>query len=230
VIQAQVSITEMLLYDIGHSSNPAVANALTLADRLELLCNCLNATKSLLDFHFGNVDVDWQYFPSLAASDVVFGLLTSLRLLMFKLAGWDQVAARKQLRFDEILEQKACEMDAMAIMRKDGSYTKALTRLSAVGAVPPLGLDNFEKLSISLRHLKAMLHRELGLVTPDPPSYVPTSAATYLEDNFSLIADLNGPLLHDFIAEGLWFGDMNVDLNAAGMAVVGANTTTRPPW
>ncbi|KAJ4391495.1 hypothetical protein N0V93_005112 [Gnomoniopsis smithogilvyi] len=98
-LKTQIHIAEILLYEVG--LNEELAAGLAPTDRLELLWECLCATKSMLEARFDEKLDGWARSIVLPSFDYTYAMLVCLKLCFLQLPGWDLRLVRKELNLDK---------------------------------------------------------------------------------------------------------------------------------
>lgn len=112
-------IAEILLYEAGLSED--LSGGVAPTDRLELLWECLNATRSMLEARFAAPHDGRPRTIVLASFDYTYAMLVCLRLSLLQLPGWDLRLVRKELSFDDYLMIQIVDLQQFTSRRRDAS-------------------------------------------------------------------------------------------------------------
>lgn len=163
-LKTQLFVAEILLYEAGLSEE--LSACLTPTGRLELLWECLNATKSMIEARFEKKFDGWPRSTNLASFDYTYALLVCLKLSLLQLPGWDLSLVRKQLNFGEFLMMQIVDL-------QDFTARRSKTEVSDNGCVPVEGAsrqlnfqDPFYHLHTRLSKLRVCLLAELSATLP----------------------------------------------------------------
>ncbi|KAJ0107627.1 hypothetical protein J7T55_007818 [Diaporthe amygdali] len=156
-IKTQLHIAEILLYEVG--IHEELSAALTMTERLELLWECLKATRSMLEARFEVPMVDRPRQTCLASFDYTYAMLTSLKLSTLALPGWDLGLVRRELDAAKFLDMQIHEVKWLLEKRSRGAW-----RADGKGARASLRatLDPLETLYKRLMELRVPLRAELA--------------------------------------------------------------------
>ncbi|KAM7193295.1 hypothetical protein V8F20_008490 [Naviculisporaceae sp. PSN 640] len=148
---------------------------LSLQDRFDFLWSCLRAAKGFLvnryAFSLGSPssvfactleeqqqELEYRLrnprFSCISSSDFIYTFLTSLKLIMLSLPGWDLDIVRREMCFVDFLERQCVEMEIITARRQ--------RQFSQAGA--PLAteiIDTFAKLTRKMRSLSEQMRAEL---------------------------------------------------------------------
>lgn len=163
----QIHITEILLYEAGLSED--LSAGLGPTDRLELLWECLNATKSMLDARFKKGIDGWPRSIALASSDYTYAMLVCLKLSLLQLPGWDLRLVRKQLDFDEYLVMQIVDLQSFTSWRKEPHSADHKGGPPEGARGPSEFQDPFVRLHIKLSQLRVCILAELSASLPPDP-------------------------------------------------------------
>ncbi|KAJ4409435.1 hypothetical protein N0V82_009476 [Gnomoniopsis sp. IMI 355080] len=115
-LKTQIHIAEILLYEAGLSEDLSAGLAPT--DRLELLWQCLNATRSMLEARFETKFDGWPRSIVLASFDYTYAMLICLKLSLLQLPGWDLRLVHKELNFDKYLMKQIVDLGKFTSQRR----------------------------------------------------------------------------------------------------------------
>lgn len=119
-IKTQLHIAEILLYEVGIHDD--LSAALSTTERLELLWDCLKATRSMLEARFEVPMVDRPRQTCLSSFDYTYAMLTSLRLSTLALPGWDLALVRRELDAGKFLDMQIQEVKWLLEKRSRGAW------------------------------------------------------------------------------------------------------------
>lgn len=119
-IKTQLHIAEILLYEVGIHDD--LSAALPTTERLELLWECLKATRSMLEARFEVPMVDRPRQTCLSSFDYTYAMLTSLRLSTLGLPGWDLALVRRELDAGKFLDMQIQEVRWLLERRSHGAW------------------------------------------------------------------------------------------------------------
>lgn len=119
-IKTQLHIAEILLYEVGIHDDLSAALATT--ERLELLWECLKATRSMLEARFEIPMVDRPRQTCLSSFDYTYAMLTSLKLSTLALPGWDLALVRRELDAGKFLDMQIQEVKWLLEKRSRGAW------------------------------------------------------------------------------------------------------------
>lgn len=167
-LKTQLFIAEILLYETGLSED--LSAGLTPTERLELLWECLNATRSMLEARFEKKKFEGRPQEThLASFDYIYAMLVCLKLSLLQLPGWDLRLVRKELNFDEYLMMQIANL-------QDFTDRRSKTDTSITGCVLVDGVskrpnfqDPFQHLHTRLSQLRVSLLAELSASLPQDP-------------------------------------------------------------
>ncbi|KAG8165697.1 hypothetical protein KVR01_004249 [Diaporthe batatas] len=160
-IKTQLHIAEILLYEVGIHDD--LSASLPVTERLELLWECLKATRSMLEARFEVPMVERPRQTCLSSFDYTYAMLTSLRLSTLALPGWDLAVVRRQLDADKFLAVQIAEVKWMLERRSGGAWRAPEEEDVLVpGRAPGRdALDPLETLYTRLLQLRIPLRAEL---------------------------------------------------------------------
>ncbi|KUI65676.1 Glycoprotein-N-acetylgalactosamine 3-beta-galactosyltransferase 1 [Cytospora mali] len=159
-IKTQLHICEILLYEVG--LNEELSASLPFTERLELLWQCLKATRSMLEARFEKSKDDRPRQTYLSSFDFTYAMLTCLKLSTINIPGWDIRLARKELDFDEFLNKQIQDLKDFVAKR-----SRVIKRTSGANTKILLGdLDQFEIMYKKLEKLRVSLKAELAATIP----------------------------------------------------------------
>lgn len=159
-LKTQLFVAEILLYEAGLSEE--LSAGLTPTGRLELLWECLNATKSMIEARFEKKFEGWPLSTNLASFDFTYAMLVCLKLSLLQLPGWDLSLVRKQLNFGDYLMMQIVELEEFTARR---SKTELLNtgHVSVEGASRRSNFqDPFYRLHTRLSKLRVCILAELS--------------------------------------------------------------------
>lgn len=198
-LKTQIHIAEILLYESGLSEDLTAGLAPT--DRLELLWECLNATRSMLEARFERKFEGWPRSIVLASFDYTYAMLVCLKLSLLQLPGWDLRLVRKELDFDKYLLNQIVDLR---------EFTSRRRKKEAPGRSE--FQDPFVRLHTRLAQLRVSILAELSASLP-PESQQPkdTDKAAHdasLADEAITVPESNmatafGETLSDEVMQGL---------------------------
>ncbi|KAI7778152.1 hypothetical protein LA080_002578 [Diaporthe eres] len=119
-IKTQLHIAEILLYEVGIHDD--LSAALSTTERLELLWECLKATRSMLEARFEVPMVDRPRQTCLSSFDYTYAMLMSLRLSTLALPGWDLALVRRELDAGKFLDMQIQEVKWLLEKRSRGAW------------------------------------------------------------------------------------------------------------
>lgn len=119
-IKTQLHIAEILLYEVGIHDD--LSAALSTTERLELLWECLKATRSMLEARFEIPMVERPRQTCLSSFDYTYAMLTSLRLSTLALPGWDLALVRRELDAGKFLDVQIQEVKWLLEKRSRGAW------------------------------------------------------------------------------------------------------------
>lgn len=166
-IKTQLHIAEILLYEVG--VNDDLSASLPMTERLELLWECLKATRSMLEARFEIPMVERPRQTCLSSFDYTYAMLTSLRLSTLALPGWDLALVRRELDAGKFLDMQIAEVRWMLEKRSGGTW-RADEDMAGNKTTGPHGraarnlratLDPLETLYTRLLQLRIPLQAEL---------------------------------------------------------------------
>lgn len=96
--------------------------SLPTTERLELLWECLKATRSMLEARFEIPMVDRPRQTCLSSFDYTYAMLTSLRLSTLALPGWDLALVRRELDAGKFLDMQIQEVKWLLEKRSGGAW------------------------------------------------------------------------------------------------------------
>lgn len=169
-IKTQLHIAEILLYEVGIHDD--LSAALSTTERLELLWDCLKATRSMLEARFEVPMVDRPRQTCLSSFDYTYAMLTSLRLSTLALPGWDLALVRRELDAGKFLDMQIQEVKWLLEKRsrgawraedfdKENSSTNSGCSIRRVARDLRASLDPLETLYKRLLELRVPLQAEL---------------------------------------------------------------------
>ncbi|KAI3395280.1 hypothetical protein diail_1478 [Diaporthe ilicicola] len=158
-IKTQLHIAEILLYEVGISEEPSAS--LPTTERLELLWECLKATRSMLEARFEVPMVDRPRQTCLASFDYTYAMLTSLKLSTLSLPGWDLGLVRRELDCGKFLDKQIHEVRWLLEKRSRGAW-RPEPAAAAARRRPAATLDPLETLYTRLLELSVPLRAELA--------------------------------------------------------------------
>ncbi|KAL1852818.1 hypothetical protein Daus18300_012062 [Diaporthe australafricana] len=161
-IKTQLHIAEILLYEVG--INEELSASLPAPERLELLWECLKATRSMLEARFEVPMVDRPRQTCLASFDYTYAMLTSLKLSTLSLPGWDLGLVRRELDAAKFLDMQIHEVRFLLEKRSRGAWRpggrhRGVRRDAATATAT---LDPLEALYKRLMELSVPLRAELA--------------------------------------------------------------------
>jgi hypothetical protein len=164
-IKTQLHIAEILLYEVGIHDD--LSACLPTTERLELLWDCLKATRSMLEARFDIPMVDRPRQTCMSSYDYTYAMLTSLRLSTLALPGWDLALVRRELDTGKFLDMQIQEVKWVLERRSGGAWRADEEIVGNIGptgqAAPSLraSLDPLETLYTRLLQLRVALKAEL---------------------------------------------------------------------
>lgn len=155
------------MYETGLSED--LSAGLTPTDRLELLWECLNATKSMIEARFEKKFEGWPRETHLASFDYTYAMLVCLKLSILQLPGWDLRLVRKELNFDKYLMKQIVDL-------QDFTARRSKSDIPGIGCASVDGVsrrsnfqDPFHHLHTRLSQLRVSLLAELSASLPLDP-------------------------------------------------------------
>ncbi|KAL5598866.1 hypothetical protein BROUX41_003813 [Berkeleyomyces rouxiae] len=178
-VNSHIAIAEALLYEVALSDH--ISAQLLPAQRIQLLWNCSTAIKSFMSYRFP-ADRDSPNSPHepptticLSSYDFTFAILTSLKLLLLRVPGWNRLQVAKHLGLGPAIDMQVREMEFVIASRsmRHRQQQQLQKQLQAqlpgsqfVGAagwgtgVP----DPLKRLMLSLKNLRGMLDKEMAQI------------------------------------------------------------------
>ncbi|KUI59835.1 hypothetical protein VP1G_07056 [Cytospora mali] len=185
-IKTQLHISEILLYEVG--LNEELSASLPFTERLELLWECLKATRSMLEARFEKSKDDRPRQTYLSTFDFTYAMLTCLKLSTINIPGWDIRLARKELDFDEFLDKQIQDLKDFVAKR-----SKAIKRTGGANTKMLLGdLDQFECMYKKLEKLRISLKAELAATIP-PEGASETAQVGFADPGMDSATELGPP-------------------------------------
>ncbi|POS71250.1 hypothetical protein DHEL01_v210357 [Diaporthe helianthi] len=164
-IKTQLHVAEILLYEVGIQDE--LSASLLMTERLELLWECLKATRSMLEARFEIPMAERPRQTCLSSFDYTYAMLTSLRLSTLVLPGWDLALVRRELDAGKFLDMQIAEVRWILEKRSGGAWRPDedmdMVGTAAAAATRNLHatLDPLETLYTRLLQLRVPLRAEL---------------------------------------------------------------------
>lgn len=198
-----ISITEVLLGEVGLSEIHCRHSNITPVDRLRILWFCARSLRAFFDIRCKEwAEVEHPRFLCMRGLDVTYALITGARLIAFKLPGWNLQQVEETLRYWEVTEWLVRFLDMM---------TKARRRHSDSGPSKttfpsdPADEDSLERLLRVAMGLKEIVKGELDKIKQDSMAtdeYYPSPKGDVGDVPFS--EEYSQDLWKDMIDEGQW--------------------------
>lgn len=141
--------------------------SLPTTERLELLWECLKATRSMLEARFEIPMVDRPRQTCMSSFDYTYAMLTSLRLSTLALPGWELALVRRELDAGKFLDMQIQEVKWLLEKRSGGAWRADEDIVGKIGPCCQAGrnlratLDPLETLYSRLLQLRVPLRAEL---------------------------------------------------------------------
>ncbi len=183
-VNAHIAIAEILLMDISISEQHCGTHVMPLTERLELLWSCVRALRSFFDVREKCRSIETPRFLFLTASEIAYTIITSIKLLMLRLPGWNIKQIGAQLGLSHMLEFLISDLSIVVARRKEGRMTTE----KAVG----IAEDPFERLLRLLKNAQELTSLQIqhGEMEGDTSQY--------------LSGDLDESLWFDIVNETAW--------------------------
>ncbi|OAA69434.1 Zn(2)-C6 fungal-type DNA-binding domain protein [Cordyceps fumosorosea ARSEF 2679] len=136
-------ISEVLLTDIALSDQYCGPASMPVETRLELLWSCIRSLRAFFRNRFLNRDIDRPRYVNLTTSDIAYSLITSIKLLMLRLPGWDPKHVASELTITHVLHWQINDL-ALIIEKRRGE--SAATGTAGPAKVAPIAEDPWERL------------------------------------------------------------------------------------
>lgn len=163
-LKTQIHIAEILLYEAGLGED--LSAGLLPTDRLELLWECLNATKSMLQARFQKAFDGWPRSITLSSFDYTYAMLICLKLSLLQLPGWDLRLVRNELSFDQYLAKQIEDLQKFTLLRNKPHPADKGDGPTGRVPGPSEFQDPYERLHIRLTQLRICIMAELSASLP----------------------------------------------------------------
>ncbi len=94
-----------------------------LTERLELLWSCVRALHSFFNVREQHRSIEAPRFLFLTASDIAYTIITSIKLLMLRLPGWNVKQIGGHMGLNNMLEWQISDLSLVVAKRKSGRMT-----------------------------------------------------------------------------------------------------------
>ncbi|EGX96847.1 hypothetical protein CCM_01505 [Cordyceps militaris CM01] len=137
-------ISEILLTDIALSDQHCGPASMPVETRLEMLWSCIRALRAFFRNRFLHRDIDKPRYVNLTTSDIAYSLITSIKLMMLRLPGWDPKHVASELTITHMLHWQINDL-ALIIEKRRGEPATAGPG-GGPGKVAPIAEDPWERL------------------------------------------------------------------------------------
>lgn len=160
MLETHISITEVLLGEVGLSESHCKHSNVSPVDRLRILWYCVRSLRTFFDVRCQPwPEMEQPRFTCVRGLDMTYGLITMARLVTMKLPGWNLEQVEQEVRIWEVLDWLVEFLKVTTTTRRKNSAARATS--SDDVADPTTEEDALERLLRFSMSIKGMMKMEL---------------------------------------------------------------------